>query len=135
MIAVAIDRPVRENHVRAFGGEDARKGLIMQGIDDGTAVILAGESGVGFKPSTGVLGFRGSNCGTAIEARSAAEPLTAIQVQQNNVMAQVAIACDRPGAAAFRVAWMAACHDDLQGLRRRFSQDRKSRGCRDQTAT
>ena len=134
MIAVAVDRPVRENHVGAFGRDDAREGLIMRGIDDRTAVILAGESGPGFKESTGVLSFRGSNCGTAIETRSAAEPLAAIQVQQYNVVAQFAVARDRPGAAAFRVAWMAACHNDLQGLRRRFSQQRQSRGRCDQTA-
>jgi len=128
MIAMAINRPMRENHVGAFGAEHARERLIMRGIDDRTAVVLAGESGSGFQESTCVLGFRGSNCATAIEARSAAEPLAAIQVQQNDVVAQFTIARDRPGAAAFRVAGMAACHNDLQGLRGRFSQERQNRG-------
>jgi hypothetical protein len=128
MVAMAVDWPVRENYVGAFGSQQAREVLVMRGIDDRAAVILAGEGGSGFKGSTGALGFRGSNRGTAIEAGSAAEPFAAIQVQQNNLVAQVAIARHRPGAAAFRVSWMAARHDDLQGLRRRFSQQRQSRG-------
>jgi len=77
---------------------------------------------------TGLEGFGSAYSGAASKARSAAEPLAAIEVQQNHLMAEIRVARDRPGAAAFRVARMTARDDDLEGLRGRFCQEGQSGG-------
>jgi hypothetical protein len=88
----------------------------MRSIDDGAAIVLTSESGAGLKMLTSRPGFSGTDRGTPFEARSAAEPLTAIEVQQNHFMAEFGIARDRPGAAAFRVARMPARDNYLEGV-------------------
>src|ERR1019366_1915681 len=132
MVAVAVDGPLREYHVRAFRGEYASEGLIVCSVDDCAAVVLAGKSGPCIETLTGFPGFGGADDGTA--PRSAAEPLTAIQVQQNHLMAELGVARDRPGAAAFRIARMTARDDYLEGLRGRVRHERQGGEGREQPA-
>jgi hypothetical protein len=66
---------------------------------------------------TGLEGFGSAYGGAASEARFAAEPLAAIQVKQNHRMAELGVARNRPGAAAFRVARVTARNDYLEVVR------------------
>src|ERR1039457_4022556 len=102
MVAVTIDGPLREYDIRPFRGQQAREILVVWGIDDRPAVVLTGENGAGLETLTSLPGFGGANGATAVEALSAAESLSAVQVEQNHLVAQLRVACDRPGAAAFR---------------------------------
>ena len=114
MVAMAVDGPLGEHHVRSFRVERAREGLVMGGVDDGAAVVLAGEGGAGPEDLACLAGFGGANGGTVAGAGSAAEALTAIQVQQNHLVAELGVAGNRAGAAAFWVAGMTAGHDYLE---------------------
>ena len=67
MIAVAVDGPVGEDDIGVFGGEQASERFVVCGIDDGAAVVLAGEGGAGLQSLAGLLGFGGADGGTAIE--------------------------------------------------------------------
>ena len=49
MVAVTVNRPLRENHVGFFGYEDPREGLVMWDVDNRAGVYLAGKSGPGFQ--------------------------------------------------------------------------------------
>jgi hypothetical protein len=89
----------------------------VRGVDGRPAVVLAGEGGTGLQDLTGLLRFGGAYGGATVEAYSATEPLTAIQVQDDNLMAELGVARDGPGAAALGVARMTARDDDLEGWR------------------
>jgi hypothetical protein len=128
MVAVAVDGPLGEYYIGAFRSEHASESLIVRGIDDRAAVVLAGESGTGLKTLTSIQGFGGADGGTTPEARSAAVPFTAIQVEQDDFMAQVGVARDRPGATAFGVARVTARDDYLEGVRGGFRQEGQSGG-------
>ena len=132
MVAVTVDGPLGEYHIGALDREHASESVIVRGIDDGAAVVLAGESGTGLKNLTSLPGFGGADGCAALEAGSAAESLTAIQVQQYDLMAKPGVARDGPGAAAFRVARMTAGDDDFEGLQ--FRQEGQSGGGSEQVA-
>jgi hypothetical protein len=61
-------------------------------------------------------------------------PRRAIQVQQNHLMAELGVARDRPGAAAFRIARMTARDDYLERVRGGLCQKGQSSGGGDQPA-
>lgn len=114
MVAVPVDGPLGEHHVGIFAGEKAREALIVWGIDDRAAVVLAGKNGARFQTSTSSLGFGGANGAAAVEARAAAESLAAVEIEQDHLMSQIGVAGDGPAAAALRVARMAARDDDFE---------------------
>jgi hypothetical protein len=114
MIAVMVDRPLSQNHIRFFRSEQPAESLIVCVVDNGPAIVLAGENGAGAETLASLPCFAGTDIGATIQTGSPTEPLPAIQVQQNNLMAEVGVKCDGPRAAAFRVAWMAARDDNLE---------------------
>ncbi len=122
MVAVTIDRPVREYHVGVFGSQKPGETLIVGAIHNSAAVILARENGASLQNSTGVLRFRGADVATAVEAWSAAETLAAIQIQEHQIVPEFAIARNRPGAAAFWIAGVAPRNDYFQPLCGRLCQ-------------
>ena len=132
MVAVTVDGPLREHNIGALRGQHASESLIARRIDHGAAVVLAGESGTGLKNLAGLPSFGGADGGTAPEAGSAAVPFTAIQVEQHYLMAEIGVARDGAGAAAFRVARMTAGDDYLESLG--FCQEGQSGGRSKQSA-
>jgi hypothetical protein len=115
MVAVTVDGPLGEDCVGGFDGEQAGEGFVVGLVDDGSAVDLAGEDGAGFQDLAGLLSFGGADGGAAVQWRATAEAFAAVQIEKNDIVAEVGVAGDGAGAAAFGVAWMAAGEDDFQG--------------------
>ncbi len=78
MVAVMVYGPLSQNHVGLFCIEQAIESLIVRVIDNGAAIILARESGTGSKTLASFLRFAGTDGGTAIQTRTAAEPFASI---------------------------------------------------------
>jgi hypothetical protein len=129
MVAVLVDRPLGKDHIRAFRREHATESLVMFGIDDRAAVVLAGERGARFETFASLLGFGGADSGASSEARSTAIPLSAIQVEQHHLVAEFRVARNGSRAAAFRIARMTAGDHNLEG-RRGGSRQERQRGDR-----
>lgn len=120
MIAVAVDWPVSKDDIGSLRLEEAGEILVMRRIDDRVAIMLSCKHGAGVKDTARILGFGRANSRTATKARSSAESVAAIQVEQNDLMAEIAIAGDGSGTAAFRVAGMAADHHNFKRPPRGF---------------
>src|SRR4249920_1668061 len=99
MVAVVVDWPLGEHYVRVFRREHATKRIIVCGIDNRPAVVLPGKHGMRFKNLACLLGFGGAYARASPEVRSAAIPLSTIQVQQHHLVPEFRVTCDRPGAA------------------------------------
>ena len=113
MIAMRVDGPLRENDVRFLGDEQAAIDLVVFVIDDGAAVDLIREYRAGFQDLARSLSFGRSDLSAEIEACAAAEALAAIEVEKDDLVAQIGVPSNGAGAAAFRIAGMAARDDDL----------------------
>ena len=133
MGAVMVDGPLREDDVGLFGGKEAREAIVVRRIDNGLPVDLVGERGAGFQDLAGILRFGGADARTTVEARGAAESLAAIEIEQNDLVAQRRVAGDGAGTAAFRIARMSAGDDDLQRFRGSLREQGRG-GAREETA-
>jgi hypothetical protein len=122
MVPVTIDGPLSEDHIGPFPVQKACEGLIVWGIDDRAAVDLSHESGNRFETLTSLLGFGGAYGGTTVESLSPAVSLSAVQVEQNHLMAKLRVSRDCTGAAAFGIARMTAHDDNLEGFGRGLRQ-------------
>src|SRR5262245_33403688 len=120
MVAVVIDRPLREHHVRAFRRERAAERLIVRAIDDCPPIVLPGKFCTGFENLASLLGFGGAYAGALPERCPTAIPFSMIQVEQHYLVAEFRVASDSPGAAAFRIARMAAGDHNLERRRDRL---------------
>jgi hypothetical protein len=58
MVAMAVDGPLGEYHIGAFRSEHASESLIVWGVNESAAVVLAGESGTGLNSSSTVCSRR-----------------------------------------------------------------------------
>jgi hypothetical protein len=114
VIAMLVNGPLRENDVWLLGVEQALEVLVMGAVNNGVAIDLSRENRTGFQNLAGLLRFGGPDgsalCGTA----AAAETFAAIQIKQNNLMAERRIAGNRAGTTAFGVARVAAYHYHLE---------------------
>ena len=119
MIAVGIDRPLGEDQVGGFGGEEAGKFVVVRGIDDGAAIVLGGEDGARFQDGAGFFGFGGTDARAVFEVVCAAEAFAAVQVEENDFVAQVGVAGSGAAAATLGIAGMSAGDDDFEFARRR----------------
>ena len=92
------------------------------------SIVLTHKRRARFQNLARFPSFRGADRRAPVKCRLPAIPFTAIEIQQNHLVAQIRVARDRAGAAAFRVAWVSARHHDLQSVRRRFPQQWQSGG-------
>ena len=114
MVAVPVDGPMGEDDVGLFRGEQAREAVIVKRVDDGAAVDLVGEGGVGFQDAAGTPGFSRADGGAAVQAGRAAISLAAVEIEERDVVAKRGVAGDGAAASTFGVAGMSAGDDDLQ---------------------
>jgi hypothetical protein len=124
MIAVAVNRPLREHHVRHFRVKPAAHFVIVSAIYNGSAVPLTKESRTGFQDLARLLRFGRSHRTALRRVIPVTISFAAIQVQQHRFMSQVRITSDGTGASAFRISWMATGHHDLEPARWGRSQKR-----------
>ena len=61
------------------------------------------------------MGFRRADAAALREAGFAAVAFSAIEIEQNHMVAEVGVAGDGAGAAAFGVAGVTACDHDSEG--------------------
>jgi hypothetical protein len=125
MVSVLVDGPLGKNHIRAFRREHATESLVVFGIDDRAAVVLAGERGARLETFASLLGFGGADSGASSKARSTAIPLSTIEVEQHHLVSEFRVARNGSGAAAFRVARMTAGDHNLEGGRDGSRQERQ----------
>ncbi len=119
MIAMMIDGPMRENHVRPFGIQLPPELLVMGVVQHGAAIVLPGKSGTGLENSTRFLRFGGTDPSALVQLRCAAEAFTPIQIEQCDLVPQFHIAGDGAAASAFRISRMPASDNHFQTPRGR----------------
>ena len=108
MIAMVVDGPLIEDSVGFFGFEELLKLFVVLAIDDGMAVSLACVEGASPEDFTGLFGF-----GNACEGWGWG-PSAVVEVEEDDLMAELSEACDGAATSIFGVAGMAAGDDDLE---------------------
>ncbi len=78
MVTVMVDGPLSQNHIGFFRSEQPAESLIVRVIDNGAAIILAGESCSSPQALASLLSFASADRGTAIQTRATAEPLATV---------------------------------------------------------
>ena len=112
MVAVLIDGPLREQNVRVFRIEQFAEGGILFSIDDGLAVVLAGKERSGFEDLARLVCFGSANLATTVAVTlTVAISLAMVEIEQSGIVAEGGVACNRAGAAAFRITRMTAGDD------------------------
>ncbi len=109
---MVVNGPLSENELRLFGCQETMERFIMRLVHDGAAIMLPGKSGPGFENRAGFGGFGRAN-GTGVVARPAG-PIAAVQIKQDDLVAQIGVTRDSPAAAVFRIARVPTGDDDLK---------------------
>lgn len=112
VIGVIIDRPVGENGVRFFGGEQFAKFVVVRAIDDCVCIALGGERGARMQDFAGFARFGDTGVGFGVRVRAGL--LAAVEIEQNDFVAGGGIARDRAATAVFGITRMAAGDHDFQ---------------------
>ena len=112
MVGVVVDRPVGEENVGLLGLDDLAERLVVPGINDRPAVLLASLERSGLENLAGVsgLGHPVPACVFGLVGR----PLAVVQVKENDLVAQLGVTGHGPSAAVFGVAGVAAADDHFE---------------------
>ena len=114
VVAVLIQGPLGKDDIGVLGVEEAAKFIVVGVVDDGTAVVLVGENGARFQDFAGFLSFGGADRATLARLGSATVAFATIEIKQNDIVAEIGVAGDGAGAAAFGIAGMTAGHHDFE---------------------
>jgi len=115
VVAVIVDRPLRQYEIRLFGFEQPAKVVAVSRVYTGFAVDLIRETRLRFQDLARLPSF-GDACRAALRCGSIrAALLTAIEVKQSDfVVLQVGESSNRAAAAVFRIPGMASSDNHLQ---------------------
>jgi hypothetical protein len=111
MVGMVVDRPMGENYLRLLRFQQALKLMVVDLVHNSFAIMLPRKHRASLQNFASVGGL-GYSYRTRIVAGSV-RPITAIQVKENDLMAQICVADDGPAAAIFRIAGMSARHHDF----------------------
>src|SRR5580658_9992991 len=105
MVAMIVNRPLRDDDVWLFCFKELCVGIVMDIVDDGMTVFLVGIERLGFEDFASF-----SRLGDARFCRGG-RPSSVVEIEQCDGMAEAGEAADGASAAVFRVTGMATGHD------------------------
>jgi hypothetical protein len=91
--------------------------LVMSLVYDGFSVGFIREAGACFQNLARSLGFGNARFSTCFRGFVWTALFAAVEIEQRNFVAKVAVLGNRSATAVFGIAWMAAGYDNFQFLR------------------
>lgn len=117
VVAMTVDRPLGKDDVGFFAGQQTCEFFVVLFVDHGAPVVLTCECSPRPQNLARLFRFGGPDLGATAQAGRPAVSFAAVEIQENNLMAQLRITGHRTSATAFGVARMSAGHNDLQRMR------------------
>ena len=108
MVQVRIHRPVGEEHIGLFVGEQFGHGLDVGAVDFRRAIDLPEESGLGAHDLAGLLAFRAADFAGLLQTLVTDAPFPASEVNHGYRVAQFGIASQGTRATGFGIIRVAA---------------------------
>jgi len=114
MIAMRIDRPLGEHHVRLLLLQLFPELFVMRCIHNRAAVVLPRKCGMRLQDRASFLRFARSYPSALLQVALPAIPFPTVQIKQHHLVSPVGITSDSPRATALRITRVPSSHHHFQ---------------------